>query len=339
MPNTKLSDIEEVPGYEAAPGSREAISAPRLGGSTSELESDYYLGGYDIDSDYPPPHEEEFLNQDQLPPPLPTEEDFPEPYTSLPAPPLVSKEGTPRSSSTAGGQSSRLHFHPSQYLPPHPLPLGEGPPRDCSTSVSGGTPGNGDGDDSVSSDMRLSVVVSSSSDMSVPCELDESGHSGDVEGMNEQSACLLHLLMRLHGACVDIKDEKLKSSYDTAELYAHLKPKFFGCPNEKVLALFFNSKGKHLATEVIGEGNFEEAFIDKRRFILHALTYEAAEIVLAHNHPHAIAAPSPEDIMFTKHVKDMLDPLDMKLVEHMILSDNDYFSMASDPEQFDYIFE
>ncbi|XP_032363313.1 protocadherin Fat 3 isoform X5 [Etheostoma spectabile] len=183
MPSTRLSDIEEVPGYEAGPSNDVAGSTPRHGGNTRELESDYYLGGYDIDSDYPPPHEE-FLSQDQLPPLLPTAEDYPEPYTPLPTNPPVSTESTLSSGST-GRQHARPHFHPSQYLPPHQLPLGEAPHGDFSTSMSGITPGNGDTDDSVSLNMRLSVGASSASDMSAPCGLDDSEHGSDFDSMDE----------------------------------------------------------------------------------------------------------------------------------------------------------
>ncbi|XP_060929197.1 protocadherin Fat 3a isoform X1 [Limanda limanda] len=182
MPSTRLSDIEEVPSYETGPGSEVAGSVPRLGGGTRELESDYYLGGYDIDSDYPPPHEEEFLSQDQLPPPLPTGEDYPEPYAPLPTNPPASKESNLSSGGT-GHQHSRPHFHPSQYLPPHQLPVGEAPHGDFSTC--GVTPGNGDTDDSVSPNMRLSVGASSASDMSAPCGLDDSEHGSDFDSMDE----------------------------------------------------------------------------------------------------------------------------------------------------------
>ncbi|CAB1457850.1 unnamed protein product [Pleuronectes platessa] len=181
MPSTRLSDIEEVPSYETGPGSEVAGSVPRLEGSTRELESDYYLGGYDIDSDYPPPHEE-FLSQDQLPPPLPTGEDYPEPYAPLPTNPPASKESTLSSGGT-GLQHSRPHFHPSQYLPPHQLPVGE--TSHGNFSACGVTPGNGDTDDSVSPNMRLSVGASSASDMSAPCGLDDSEHGSDFDSMDE----------------------------------------------------------------------------------------------------------------------------------------------------------
>ncbi|KAM7338028.1 hypothetical protein ACRRTK_004147 [Alexandromys fortis] len=125
MPGARLSDIEEMPNYESQDGG----SAHQ--GSTRELESDYYLGGYDIDSEYPPPHEEEFLSQDQLPPPLP--EDFPEQYEALPPSQPASLAGT-----MSPDCKRRPRFHPSQYLPPHPLPnetdLG-GPPSGCDFST------------------------------------------------------------------------------------------------------------------------------------------------------------------------------------------------------------
>ncbi|XP_050796181.1 protocadherin Fat 3 isoform X5 [Gopherus flavomarginatus] len=109
MPSARLSDIEEVPNYETADGGSVHH------GSNRELETDYYLGGYDIDSDYPPPHEEEFLSQDQLPPPLP--EDYPDQYETLPPSQPVSMAST-----LSPDCRRRPQFHPSQYLPPHHFP-------------------------------------------------------------------------------------------------------------------------------------------------------------------------------------------------------------------------
>ncbi|KAG7267693.1 hypothetical protein CRUP_021660 [Coryphaenoides rupestris] len=218
MPSTRLPDIEEVPGYEVGgPGSLGAngrsASNPRLGarggggggggGSTRELESDYYLGGYDIDSDYPPPHEDHFLCQDQLPPPLPSAiagaEDYPEGYdgtspgdTGRP----VSKDSTLSSVSHSNSHSAdaRPHFHPSQYLPPHQLPLGEAGPglhhRLSSPFPMGGlTPGSGDTDEggALLGGGRLSVGgASTASDLSAPLGFDDSeAGNSDFDSMDE----------------------------------------------------------------------------------------------------------------------------------------------------------
>lgn len=178
MPSTRLSDIEEVPGYEAGPGVNVAGTAPRLEGSTRELESDYYLGGYDIDSDYPHPHEEEFLSQDQLSPPLPTGEDYAELYVPLPTNTPISKDSTLSSGST-GHQHALPRFHPSQYLPPHQMPVGEAPRGDFSSSINGISPGNG------GTDVGLSVGASSASGMFAHCSLDDSEHGSNFDSMDE----------------------------------------------------------------------------------------------------------------------------------------------------------
>ncbi|XP_038617667.1 protocadherin Fat 3 isoform X2 [Tachyglossus aculeatus] len=153
MPNARLSDIEEVPTYENPDG------ASVHHGSTRELESDYYLGGYDIDSDYPPPHEEEFLTQEQLPPPLP--EDFPDHYEALPPSQPVSVAST-----LSPGCRRRPLFHPSQYLPPHPFPnetdpVGPQPGHEFSTFAVSSGAGHPSGSGGGPSPLHNSVGASS----------------------------------------------------------------------------------------------------------------------------------------------------------------------------------
>lgn len=148
LPSTRLPDIEEVPTYET----------PEV---AVALESDYYLGGFDIDSDYPPPQEEEFMSQDQLPPPLPTEE-----FDTSPANQPVSREST-----LSGDRKPRPHFHPSQYLPPHQLPLGS-TGEEFSTFTG--------------REERLSVNASSASSVSsAPCGFEDSETGGSLDSFED----------------------------------------------------------------------------------------------------------------------------------------------------------
>ncbi|MEQ2226759.1 hypothetical protein ILYODFUR_030635 [Ilyodon furcidens] len=178
MPSTRLSDTEEVQKFRSPPDTDLNCS---LGEIPHELESDYYLGGYDVESDYPPPHEEEFLSQDQLPPPLPVGEDCPEPYTPLLSNVPVSLETVLNVSSTSH-QDSMPHFHPSQYLPSHQLPTRNVPHRDFSTPVDQTSPANGN--IAVSFNMHLSVGTSQACVVSSPCVLD-SEHGSICEGLSE----------------------------------------------------------------------------------------------------------------------------------------------------------
>ncbi|XP_009068638.1 PREDICTED: protocadherin Fat 3-like, partial [Acanthisitta chloris] len=186
MPSARLSDIEEVPNFETTDGG----SAHH--GSTRELETDYYLGGYDIDSDYPPPHEEEFLSQDQLPPPLP--EDYPDQYETLPPSQPVSMAST-----LSPDCRRRPHFHPSQYLPPHQFPhetdtTGSQTGNEFSTFAVGPSQNT----ENVSAGkMPLSLhnsLDASSSDVSASCGFDDSEVAmSDFESVEELNLENVHI--------------------------------------------------------------------------------------------------------------------------------------------------
>lgn len=181
VPGSKLSSFEDVPGYEArlASGAEGAASCP--GDTTHELESDYYLGGYDIDNDCPSSHVDEFLSEDPLPPPLPTDEDFPELYMPITS---VSSDST-LSSGSNRCQSTRQQ--PSQNLPPHHLPPGDIPPVVFGPSLSGATAGNADIHGCVSAAEHLGTPAgtSSASDTSTRCRLNHPERNTDLENMDD----------------------------------------------------------------------------------------------------------------------------------------------------------
>uniref|UniRef100_A0A4W3IWA4 FAT atypical cadherin 3a n=1 Tax=Callorhinchus milii TaxID=7868 RepID=A0A4W3IWA4_CALMI len=186
MPSTRLPDIEEVPHYETAD------TAPVHHESTRALDTDYYLGGYDIDSDFPPPHDEEFLSHDQLPPPLP--EDYQEQYEAIQPPHVKSASNTSSSDSRR-----RPHFHPSQYLPPHQLPV-EGEVAGAQDETNYNTFGAGSNQDleNVNADsMSMSILTStnaSSSDMSATCGFDDSeAVMSDYESGDELNFDNIHI--------------------------------------------------------------------------------------------------------------------------------------------------
>ena len=60
-----------------------------------------------------------------------------------------------------------------------------------------------------------------------------------------------------------------------------------------------------------------------------ALYAGASSIILAHNHPSGVALPSRADVQATVQVRDALKRLDIRLIDHIIVADGDYVSMAS----------
>ena len=68
--------------------------------------------------------------------------------------------------------------------------------------------------------------------------------------------------------------------------------------------------------------------LNVRRIMENALRSRAVMVVLAHNHPSGVALPSNEDKVATEMVREALETMGVRLVDHFIIADNDYISMA-----------
>ena len=60
----------------------------------------------------------------------------------------------------------------------------------------------------------------------------------------------------------------------------------------------------------------------------------ATSVVLAHNHPSGIAIPSEEDVQTTRRIAAALQAVEVHLVDHIIVADDDYVSMAQSGHRF-----
>ena len=108
----------------------------------------------------------------------------------------------------------------------------------------------------------------------------------------------------------------------------YLVPFFYERQNETVFLLCLDAKCKVLCCEKIGEGGINSAGVPVRKIVETALKANATSAILAHNHPCGLAIPSGEDIMTTRRVALALDAVEIALVDHIIVADNDWTSMV-----------
>jgi len=107
----------------------------------------------------------------------------------------------------------------------------------------------------------------------------------------------------------------------------YLLPFFHGRRNEMVYLLCLDAKCKVLACNLVGEGSVNSAGVPIRRIVEMALAANATSVLLAHNHPSGIALPSDEDKQTTKLVAMALDLVDIELVDHLVIADEDFVSL------------
>lgn len=120
--------------------------------------------------------------------------------------------------------------------------------------------------------------------------------------------------------------EKILSTIEACGRY--LVPFFYQRTNETVFLLCLDAKCKALCCEKVGEGGVNSAGVPIRKIVEVALKYNATSVILAHNHPSGLAIPSGEDVQTTRRVALALDAVEIGLVDHIIVADNDWVSLA-----------
>ena len=159
--------------------------------------------------------------------------------------------------------------------------------------------------------------------LDAPVELLES-----VKGVGENAALLLHLI-----PCVCRRYLIDRASYEqildsTEKAGAFLVPYFFGARDEMVYLLCLDAKCKVLDCRMLSVGGVNTAAVSVRKIVEAALACNATSVVLAHNHTSGIALPSKEDEATTRQIRTALDAVGILLVDHIIVADDDFVSMA-----------
>jgi DNA repair protein RadC len=112
------------------------------------------------------------------------------------------------------------------------------------------------------------------------------------------------------------------------EAYRFLKPRLRDLPHEVFAVIFLNQKHGVLAYRELFRGSIHASSVHPREVVKEVLKENAAAVILAHNHPSGHVSPSPDDLRLTEDLKSLLGHLDVRVVDHMIVGGNGYFSFA-----------
>jgi DNA repair protein RadC len=113
---------------------------------------------------------------------------------------------------------------------------------------------------------------------------------------------------------------KFKVPHTTEEIEDYLFALFFGEQEEKIYAITIDENGRLTRCQLLGEGDVGQAQLLTRKLVTLCEREGARGIILAHNHPSALAIPSEDDIIATRQLRDLLDSINVKLCLHYIYS-------------------
>ena len=109
-------------------------------------------------------------------------------------------------------------------------------------------------------------------------------------------------------------------------VYDYLKVELKGLANEEFKMIFLDSRNQLISMENLKDGTVNRVIVFPRKVVERALYNHAVGVIIAHNHPSGSIEPSVEDQNITETIKEALNTVDIKLLDHIIIGGNEYFS-------------
>lgn len=117
----------------------------------------------------------------------------------------------------------------------------------------------------------------------------------------------------------------LRSSKDIA---VYLRKRLQHESRESFIVVYLNKANRVLATEVVSTGGVTGTIADPKIIFKRALELQASHLILSHNHPSGNLRPSEADRKLTDKIKQAARLIDMEVIDHIIVSDQGYYSFA-----------
>ena len=152
-----------------------------------------------------------------------------------------------------------------------------------------------------------------------------------VSGIGEVSATLIMLVPQLANRYFEEQRKEKRSFDSTQALHSYVISRFAGLTTEKAFLLCLNNANQLSHCGPVSLGTKYAVSLDNRTLLETAFRHGATKVVLAHNHPNGLAAPSKDDISCTEEAVKLFRSVDITLVDHLIVAAGECFSMAAHP--------
>ncbi len=149
-----------------------------------------------------------------------------------------------------------------------------------------------------------------------------------ISGLGVAKTCELIAINELNRRALE-EDLKAGHALDQPQRVKHYCTAKLGHLSvEHCMALYLDSQFRLITCEEISRGTLTQASIYPREVIKAGLKHHAAALILAHNHPSGMAEPSQADLALTRHLKNALALVDIRLLDHLIVTGVGAISLA-----------
>lgn len=145
-------------------------------------------------------------------------------------------------------------------------------------------------------------------------------------GLSESAAAYIKMLPEMSRLYNESKmlDDNIIDYENLGKLF---QTKFIGRTSEAVALMLGDAKGKMIYFNIISKGSLNSSDMPIRKIVDLSLRHNAKTAFIAHNHPSGTALPSHSDLLTTQTVRETLLSVGVDLIDHFIITDDDYVSL------------
>jgi len=147
-----------------------------------------------------------------------------------------------------------------------------------------------------------------------------------IKGIGKAKACQLSAAVELGSRVSKCQKNILGKINSPKMVVAFFQEELRHLNKEKFIVVFLNTKNLITSYEVVSIGSLSASIVHPREVFNRAIKKSAASIILIHNHPSGNPEPSREDKTITKRLCEVGDVVGIKILDHIVISDDNYFS-------------
>lgn len=156
-----------------------------------------------------------------------------------------------------------------------------------------------------------------------------------IKGIGEVKAIELIAAIEFGRRIFLVKNEQTKKRMMNAKtIWEETRYLFYGKKQENLYCLYFNHKQELIGKKLLFIGTINRIIVHPREVFKEAYLLSASSIVCIHNHPSGDVTPSKEDQAFTQSLVEIGKIQGIPLVDHLIVSDDTYYSFYDSLEKF-----
>lgn len=193
----------------------------------------------------------------------------------------------------------------------------------------------------------LAIILGSGSDRESAVSLAKKILASADHNLNDLGKVSLSKLMTFHGigeakavciaAALELGRRRSQQEspdkfrvVNSASVFKFLHPLIGDLSHEEFWVLFLNNSNRIVKYEQLSKGGITGTLVDIRLALKYALEVNATALILAHNHPSGTLMPSEADKQLTSKFRNAAQSLDIKLLDHLIVTEKEYYSFADE---------